>query len=141
MDEQERAARFRAEIIEAARASGVARRHEELIERATADGTLSMAEAVEAYALAEEESLAPAFGLALVRSGYLVRELVPPEPPAEAMQQDAPGWIQPEASEGLARERRLRASFRRLRQMLERNPSPAAAADAYLAEPDVAPEE
>lgn len=138
MDQRDRAARFRAEVVDAAHASGVARRHEELIERATSDGRLSIEDAEHAYTLAEQESLEPGYALALVRSGYLVRELVPPDPPEEAMQQDAPGWIRAAESDELVQERRLRASFRRLRHMLERCATPAEAADSYLAEPDVA---
>ncbi len=138
MEGQERAARFRVEMHEAERASGVARRHEELIGRATDDEVLSIEEAEQVYALAEEESVEPAYGLALVRSGFLVQELAPPEPPAEAMQQDVPGWIQPVATAELARERMLRASLRRLRHLLERCGTAGLAADAYLAEPDVA---
>lgn len=139
MDQHERAERFRAEAVEAAHAAGVARRHEEQIAHATEDGVLSIEDAEQAYALAEQESLEPAYALALVRSGYLVRELVPPDPPDEAMQGDAPGWIRPVEGDDLVHERRLRASLRRLRHMLERCAGPAEAVDAYLAEPDVAP--
>lgn len=142
MERKARARRFRVELEEAERASGVARRHEELIRRATEDEVLTIEEAEHAYELAEQESLEPAYALALVRSGFLVRELVPPEPPEEAMQQDAPGWIQPaDENDELVLERRLRASLRRLRSLLERCATAGAAADAYLAEPDVAADE
>ncbi len=135
--EQERAARLRAEVEEAAQAYGAARRREELLEQATADGRLSREAAEEVYQLAKEETLAPGIALALARGGFLVRELVPPEPPEEAMQPDAPAWIQPAEPESLVHERRLRASLRRLRHMLERCSGAGAAVDAYLAEPDV----
>jgi hypothetical protein len=139
---EERAMRFRAEMEEAASRQGAARRREELVRRATADGLLEREQADEVYDLAADESVDAGYALALVRSGYLVRELVPPEPPEETMQQDAPPWVgETPATDEVVRERRLRASLRRLRQMLERCDGPAAAVDAYLAEPDVAPGE
>lgn len=135
--EQERAARFRAEVEEAAQVRGAARRREELLAWATGDGGLSREAAEEVYDLAAEEALAPAIALALARGGFLVRELVSPEPAEEAMQPDAPAWIRPAEPDAIAHERRLRASLRRLRHMLERCSAPGAAVDAYLAEPDV----
>ncbi len=144
MDEaQERAESFRREMAEAAGQTGAARRREEVLERATSDERLEREFAEEVYDLALEESVEPRYALALVRSGYVVRELVPPEASEESMQQDAPTWVElgPAKLAAIERERRLRASLRRLRHMLERCGGPVEAADAYLAEPDVEPGE
>lgn len=139
---QERAAAFRREMEAAKRVAGAARRREEVVERATTDGALQRDFAEEVYDLAAEEAVDPLYALALVRSGYVVRELVPPEPAEEAMQQDAPPWVSPrEPEREVTRERRLRAGLRRLRQMLERFGGPGEAADAFIAEPDVGPGE
>lgn len=141
-DAQERAIALRREI-EAVDDVGIAgRRRVEVIERAVADGRLAREDAEEVYELADQESLEPAYALALARSGYWVRELTAPEPAEEAAQQDAPAWIAPPAdARASERERRIRASLRRLRSLLERHGAPGAAVDAYLAEPDVGPPE
>lgn len=143
MDEQDRADAFRREIQAADGAADAARRRVEVVEQATADGRLSREFAEEVYDLAGEESVDPSYALALVRSGFVVRELAEPEPNGETMQQDAPAWIAPdvEAGEAAVRERRLRAGVRRLRAKLEQCGSPVDAVDAFLAEPDVAPGE
>ena len=137
---RERAAALQREIEEARALGPAARRRSEVIERAVGDGRLNRDEADEVYDLAVEESLDPAYALALARSGYWVRELVPPEPAEEAMQQAAPTWIEPPAStRETVRERRIRASLRRLRSLLEQAATTGDAVRAYLAEPDVGP--
>lgn len=143
MESQDRAAVFRREIEAAGRAVGAARRRGEVVDQAIADGQLSREFAEEVYDVAAEESVDPSYALALVRSGFIVCELVEPEPAEETMQQDAPPWIAADAQTGdaVVRERRLRAGVRRLRAMLEQNESPVDAANAFLAEPDVAPGE
>jgi hypothetical protein len=135
----ERAAQLRREIAVAERATGGERRRQELLEQATSDGTLDRALAEQVYDLGLEESIEPAYALALIRSGLLVRELVPPERAQDTAQQDPPPWVAPEEpdSEAWKQERRLRASLRRLRAMVDREPDAARAVDAYLAEPDV----
>lgn len=140
MESQERADAFRREMAAAGRAAGAARRRTEVVDQATADGRLSREFAEEVYDVAGEESVDPSYALALVRSGFIVCELVDPEPAEETMEQDAPPWIATgaQAGEVVIRERRLRAGVRRLRAMLERCPSPVDAVNAFLAEPDVA---
>ena len=135
----ELALQLRREMREAEEATALERRRSEVLERATADGRIERDEAERVYDLALEESLEPGYALALVRSGLLVRELEPPERSEDSVQQDPPDWINPDEALGgtLERERRLRASLRRLRAMLHREHGAGAAIDAYLAEPDV----
>ena len=138
-DVARRAERLRQEIGEAERATGGERRRQEVLERATADELIDRETAEEVYDLALEESLEPAYALALVRSGLLVQELVPPERSEDTTQQDTPPWLEgTETSDEMKQERRLRASLRRLRAMLHRELDAVHAVNAYLAEPDVA---
>ncbi len=126
----------RAKAIEAA---GVHRRHEELMEIAVADG-LELPLAEQVHTLALEESLAPAYALALVATNVGVEELVPPESGDEdSMQQATPDWVlEGDANPAaIARERRLRSSMRRLRRHLEEGGSAESAVERFLAEPDV----
>lgn len=136
-----RAERLRQEMALAERATGGERRRQEVLQRATSDGELEQEMAEHVYDIALEESLEPAYALALVRSGLLVQELVPPERSEETTQQDPPPWLDPSASsDTLKQERRLRASLRRLRAMLHREQDAVKAVEAYLAEPDVTSE-
>lgn len=114
------------------------RRREELLERMTRHG-IPVDLAADAYDLALEEGVDPAFALELVRCGVGVVEL-----PGEGAE-DAPAseaW--PEEWLGVAppprearRERRLRATFRRLRRLLAEHGTPEAALTAFAEEPDV----
>jgi hypothetical protein len=120
----------------------VERRHEALMEWAERIG-LERAYAEALYALAEEEELEPIYAFHLVHCGVGVQELERPQQDTEdvAAQQAPPEWVGTESVEldDIALERRLRATFRRFRTHLAEAGSPAAAADAFLAEPDVVP--
>jgi hypothetical protein len=116
------------------------RRHEALMEWAEHDLGLDRAYAEQIYKLAEEEELEPIVAFQLIRSGLGVRELEAPEQDMDdATQQAPPEWVAENAVEmdDIALERRLRASFRRLRSHLDGHASPAQAVTAFLDEPDV----
>jgi len=126
----------RAEEIE--ELAGRQRRRIELVERAVEEGGVERGLAEEAYDIAREEGLEPAFGLEIVRCGLGVCE--PPESELEATSavKGHPEWlVPPVAAKDADRERRLRLSFRRLRHLLEERPSPEEALRAFAAEPDV----
>src|SRR5690606_35679150 len=111
------------------------RRHEALMEWAEEHG-LERSYAEQIYALAEEEELEPMLALQLVRAGIGVRELQLPEQDMdeEATQQAPPDWVAEDAVEldDVALERRLRATFRRLRSHVETSGSAADAVQAML---------
>lgn len=117
------------------------RRHEALMEWAEVDLGLEREYAEQVYALAEEEELEPVYALHLVRSGIGVRELEEPEQDMaeEAVQQAPPDWVAEDAVEldDVVLERRLRASFRRLRAHLEESASPREAITEFLRGPDI----
>lgn len=118
--------------------AGRQRRRVELVERAVAEGGLERELAEEAYDIAREEGLEPAFGLEIVRCGLGVCE--PPDTELEATSavKGHPEWLVPPVpSEEADRERKLRLSFRRLRHLLEERSSTEEALRAYAAEPDV----
>lgn len=123
--------------------SATERRHEALMEWAEIELGLERAFAEQVYALAEEEDLLPVHGFLLVRCGMGVRELEEPEQDGDdfAAQQTPPEWLDEEGVEleDVALERRLRATFRRLRGHLEQSPDAEAAVRAFLADTDVAP--
>lgn len=123
--------------------SAMERRHEALMEWAEGELGLPREFAEQIYALAEEEELEPVYGFLLVRCGIGVRELEPPDPDGEedASQQTPPGWLSADAVEldDITLERRLRASFRRLRSHLADAEGTAPAITAFLAEPDIGP--
>lgn len=127
--------------LAAAGAAGVERRHEALMEWAEGELDLPREYAEQVYALAEEEELEPIYAFHLVRCGIGVRELEPPEQDADesASQQAPPDWVEAEGVEldDVALERRLRATFRRLRTCLAEAETVAAGVSAFLAEPDV----
>lgn len=120
--------------------AGVHRRQDELLDIATDEDGMPRSLAELVYDLAAEESLPPAYALALVACGVGVQELTAPESTDdESIQQDPPGWVA-EADltpAEIARERRLRASMRRLRAHIEKADSAEGAVDSFLAEPDV----
>lgn len=119
----------------------VERRHEALMEWAEAELGLDREYAEQIYALAGEEELEPIYAFLLVRCGIGVRELEEPAQDGddEASQKTPPGWLKQASVEldDIALERRLRASFRRLRGHLAATPDAGAAVTAFLAEPDV----
>jgi hypothetical protein len=119
----------------------VERRHEALMEWAEAELSLDRSYAEQVYALAGEEELEPIYAFLLVGCGIGVRELEEPaqDGDEEAAQKMPPGWLKPESVElnDIALERRLRASFRRLRGHLASARDAGAAVRAFLAEPDV----
>lgn len=129
----------RALAIEAA---GVHRRHEELLEIAVHEDGMPLPLAEQVHELAHEEGLAPAYALALVAAGIGVQELTPPESgDDESIQQETPEWVvMGDISQAaIARERHLRASFRRFHAHIERDGSVETAVTNFLAEPDVGP--
>jgi len=120
------------------------RRHEQLVEWAESELGLDRSYAEQVYALAQEERLEPVLAFELVRAGVGVRELEQPEQDMdeEASQQTPPDWVAEDAVEldDVALERRLRASFRRLRSHLESSDTPVEAVEAFLADADVGPQ-
>ncbi|MBR9990989.1 MAG: hypothetical protein KFH98_14600 [Gemmatimonadetes bacterium] len=119
------------------------RRHEALMEWAESGLNLDREYAEQIYALAEEEELEPVYAFHLVQSGLGVRELEEPEQDMdeEAVQQAPPDWVAKDVVEfeDVVLERRLRASFRRLRSHLEDSATAAEAVAEFLREPDVGP--
>lgn len=116
------------------------RRHEALMEWAESDLNLDREYAEQIYALAEEEDLEPIYAFHLVHSGLGVRELEEPDQDMEeTVQQRPPEWVADDAVEleDVVLERRLRASFRRLRSHLEQSVTASNAITDFLAEPDV----
>ena len=116
------------------------RRHEALMEWAETDLGLPRAYAEQIYKLSEEEELEPVYALHLVHSGLGVRELeAPDQDMEETVQQSPPEWVAEDAVElaDVVLERRLRASFRRLRSHLDDSATATEAVTNFLAEPDV----
>lgn len=136
-------ARARATLVASVSAltgEALERRHEALMEWADTELGLERAYAEQVYALAEQEDLEPVLAFELVRSGLGVRELEAPEQDmGEASQQAPPEWVAEEVVEldDVELERRLRASFRRLRSHLEVSDTPAAAVQALLQDADI----
>lgn len=123
-------------------ADRLGRRRAELVGRAVREGGLEWSDAEQVYAVSEEEGLDPAFAFQLVRCGVGVRW--PGDAPLAATTLDAevpPEWVAPPATtpppESARREWRLRASFRRLRRLLEERKTPEDALLAFVDEPDV----
>lgn len=130
----------RARSIEEAEAAGVHGRHEELIDRAVERDGLSRELAEQVYALSEEESVPPAYGLALVASRIGVVEYTEPEThDDDSLQAAPPDWVSSRTTDpaAIARERHLRAGLRRLRAHLERADSAQRAFEGLLSEPDI----
>lgn len=112
-------------------------RREALTERAEERG-LGRPEAEEAYDIATEVGLEPAYGMALVLEGVSVRLLDGPRPGVEASEPNEPEWVDaPPSPEAAERERRLRQTFRRLRSRLQDAPSPADGVRSFLGQPDL----
>lgn len=127
-----------ARLVSDASELGAGREHrrEALVERAEARG-IDRSAAEQAYDLALEEGLEPAYGLAVVGEGIGVRNLGSPAA-AEASEAVEPEWIdRPPSEEAAVRERRLRETFRRLRSFLDEEPDARAALTRFAQEPDL----
>lgn len=136
----ERADALLARAAEIDQAPPESRRREHLVDRAIEAGhAREYADLI--YDVAAEEGVAPAVAFEVVLSGLGVRELAgTPSDSREETQVDAPPvWVSDLAPgpDAAARERRIRASLRRLRQMIERTASTEAALRAFVREDDV----
>jgi hypothetical protein len=118
---------------------GEEHRREALMERAE-DRGVDRATAEQAYDIALEESLEPAYGIAVVLEGLSVRLLDGPRPGVNATEPNEPEWVdRPPSADAAELERRLRQTFRRLRAKAEETGGPAEALRAFAAEPDLEP--
>lgn len=127
-----------ARLITKADALGAGREHrrEALVERAEAQG-LGRGAAEQAYDLALEEGVEPAYALAVIGEGISVR-IFSGGASVEASESVEPEWIdRPPAPEDAGRERRLRETLRRLRSFLELEPTPRDALTRFAREPDL----
>lgn len=107
------------------------RRREELLEKAVEEGHVSREVAEEAYELALEEGIEPAFALEIVRARVAIDRPGEPEADVPAMQPTQPEWIEDPPPPAVAhRERVMRETFRRLRRLFEQYPDPK---DAFRA--------
>ncbi len=138
--EEELAARLDDLRAEVARlGGGRENRRDELIERARARG-LDRPVAEEAYDLARDAGLDPAYGIALIAEGISVRLLGGSRPDVGTSDSSEPEWVDAAPSAARAeRERRRRLTFRRLRSCLDGHETLAAALDAFAAEHDLEP--
>jgi hypothetical protein len=122
---------------------GAERRHDVLMRLATDDLGLERDTAEQIYALSLEEKLEPVYAFELVRCGVGVRDLEPVEQDEDdaAAQQSPPAWVEERGVEleDADIERRLRLSFRRFRTLLETSVDAVAAAQAFVAAPDIGP--
>lgn len=114
-------------------------RRELLVEHAE-DRGVDRTTAEQAYDIAREERLDPAYGLALVLEGISVRPLASPRPDVDTSEPNEPEWVDaPPRAELAERERRLRQTFRRFRSHLDEGDGAASAARAFVREPDLEP--
>jgi hypothetical protein len=125
-------------LLRASEAENAPKRRIELIEWAEREHGLPSDRAAFIHDIAREEGLDPAFAFELVRCGVGVQELGDPVVD-ETLVEGPPEWVAPPVPAGFspARERLLRASFRRLRAHLAAAPTPEAALVAFVEEPDV----
>lgn len=114
-------------------------RREPLVERGEELG-LKRELAEQAYDIAQEEQLPPAYGVAVAAAGISVAAMESATPDVGATEAGEPEWVdrppEPHAAEV---ERRLRQTFRRLRSLLPAAPSPTDAFAALAREPDLEP--
>lgn len=116
---------------------GREQRRENLVERAESRG-LGRVQAEQAYDMALEVGLEPAYAMALVMEGISIRPLGGPAADVDASEPVEPEWVDaPPSPEEAAHERRLRQTFRRLRSLIEREASAEAAFRALAREPDL----
>lgn len=113
------------------------RRRNELVEEAEEAG-IPHTFAEEVYDVARQEGVEPAFAFELVRCRVGVRELEDDEAEPPATDPGRPDWVGEAPSPDAARrERRLRASFRRLRALLEGCDTAEEALTNFAKQPDV----
>jgi len=126
-------------LVESADAicAGDEHRREPLVERGEAHG-LSRATAERAYDVAVEESLPPAFGIAVAAAGISVQPMDSPPPDVRVSDPAEPEWVDrpPEGREA-DYERRMRQTFRRVRAFITDAPTPREAFAAMAHEPDL----
>lgn len=119
---------------------GISRRREELILRASEAG-LQREYADQLYDVAEEEGVDPAAAFELVLCGVGVQELTEPvhDQWEETQVEAPPHWLVDAAPppDEAARERRVRATFRRLRSIMERVPTASEALHEFVRDSDV----
>lgn len=116
--------------------AGREHRREALVERAEAQG-LGRGTAEQAYDLALEEGVEPAYALAVIGEGISV-QVFSGGAPVEASESVEPEWIdRPPDPDEAGRERRLRETFRRLRSFLDLEPTPRGALARFAREPDL----
>lgn len=119
---------------------GHQRRRAELVDRAVAGG-MTWEDAEGVYELAREEGLDPALAFELLYCRVLVDPTSVSDRPDDStlLESTPPDWIAPAPPPPAQarQERRLRASFRRLRRLLEERGAPEDALVAYAEEPDV----
>ncbi len=112
-------------------------RREQLVDEAEERG-IDRPVAEQAYDIAGEERLDPAYGLALVLAGLSIRPLSSPSPHVDATDATEPEWVDaPPGPELAERERRLRQTFRRLRSRLEECADERTALMELAREPDL----
>ena len=136
----QRADALLARTAEIGRAGPESRRREHLVDRALDAGhAREYADLV--FDLASEEGVDPALAFEVVLSGVGVRDLAgpPSNTPAETQGEPTPVWVSqpPPDQDAAGRERRTRASLRRLRQMVERTASTEEAVNAFVRADDV----
>lgn len=112
-------------------------RRDALVERAEERG-LGRPVAEQAYDIAREVGLEPAYGLALVLEGVSVQPLPSPSPDVDTSEPREPEWVDAPPDPALAeRERRLRQTFRRFHSHLRRERGMAEAVEVFGRDPDV----
>lgn len=125
-------------LVRAHEAEEAPKRRNELIEWAEREHGMPPDRAALIHDIAREERLDPAFAFELVRCGVGVQTLGEPSAD-ETLVDGPPEWVAPPqpAEVSPARERLLRASFRRLRSHLANAPTAEAGLAAFVSEPDV----
>ncbi len=117
--------------------AGDEHRREPLVERGEAHG-LDRATAEQAYDIAVEEKLPPAYGIAVTAAGISVQSMETPPPDVRAAEAGEPDWVdRPPATGDADAERRMRQTFRRVRSVLAAAPTPRDAFEALAGESDL----
>lgn len=126
-------------LLETVRGLGGAdeQRRELLTEQAEERG-LDRGVAEQAYDIAREENLLPAYGLALAIHEVSVQPFDDSSTRVETSEPNEPEWVDtPPPPEEADREWRFRQTFRRLRSHLDQHADPAEAVRAFGREPDL----
>ena len=114
------------------------RRREELVELAEEKLSLPREEAESIYDIAREENLEPALAFELVRAGLAVCLPATEAGDAPVIDTGNPQWLETAPPPAEADwERRLRATLRRMRGLVEKHADDDAALAAFVREPDV----